>query len=110
MNKQTKLFGTCLEQLACDNLFITVYRYHTGCTGGGSVGTCCGAGDVAGVSSMNGLSEKVSEDTLDPLEDGGNESRVLSGEPSGVKTAGCNVTVDARANLPCRLQIHGVAR
>jgi hypothetical protein len=31
LNKQVKLFGTCLEQLACDNLFITVYRYHTGC-------------------------------------------------------------------------------
>ena len=31
LNKQAKLFGICLEQLACDNLFITVYWYHIGC-------------------------------------------------------------------------------
>jgi hypothetical protein len=27
-NKWTKLFGICLEQLACDNLFTTVYQIH----------------------------------------------------------------------------------
>jgi hypothetical protein len=80
-----------------------------GRTDGGSVRTCWGAGDVAGVS-LNGLSEKVSEDTLDPLDDDGNELRVPSGEPSGVRTAGCSVVVGARVNRPCELRIRGAAR
>ena len=42
LNKQVKLFGICLEQLACDNLFITVYRYHNGHPQRG--GKACGAG------------------------------------------------------------------
>ena len=43
-----------------------------------------GAGDVAGVPSEKGLSEKVIDDRLDSVDEGGNELRVPDGEPSGV--------------------------
>jgi hypothetical protein len=43
---------------------------------------------VAGVLLVNGLSENVSDEGLDSGVDDGGESRVLLGEPSGVKTAG----------------------
>jgi hypothetical protein len=43
-------------------------------------------GDVAGVLLVKGLSENMSDDRLD-LENDVKELRVLSGEPSGVKTA-----------------------
>jgi len=46
-----------------------------------------GTGDVAGVSSGRGLSEKVRDDGLDPTDEGGKELRVPGGEPSGVKIA-----------------------
>jgi len=55
---------------------------------GGSAKASWGAGDVAGVSSVKGLSENVSDDGLDPIEDGGKDTRVPFGEPSGVKMAG----------------------
>ena len=43
-----------------------------------------GAGDVAGVPSEKCLSEKVIDDGLDSVDEGGNELRVPDGEPSGV--------------------------
>ena len=64
---------------------------------------------MAGVLLMNGLSENVSEDGLDPPEEGGKELRVLSGEPSGVKTAGCSLVADVCENQPCVLRNHGMA-
>ena len=80
-----------------------------GRVGSAGVGARWGAGDVAGVSLMNGLSENVSEDGLDPPEEGGKELRVPSGEPSGVKTAGRSVVADVRANRPCVLRSRGTA-
>ena len=65
---------------------------------------------MAGVSLINGLSENVIDDGLDPPEEGGRESRVPSGEPSGVKTAGRSVVVGGRANRPCWLRSRGAAR
>ena len=81
-----------------------------GRVGGAGTGGYWGAGDVAGVSLINGLSENVIDDGLDPPEEGGRESRVPSGEPSGVKTAGRSVVVDGRANRPCWLRSRGAAR
>jgi hypothetical protein len=73
-------------------------------TSGGSARACWGVGDVAGVSLMDGLSESVSDDSLDLLDDSGNESRVPSGEPSGVKMAGRSVlAVEVHMNWPCVL-------
>jgi len=46
-----------------------------------------GAGDMAGVLSGRGLSEKVRDDGLDPTDEGGKELKVPGGEPLGVKTA-----------------------
>jgi len=74
---------------------------------GGSAGASWGAGDVAGVLFMKGLSENVSDDGLDPTEEGGRELRVPSGEPSGVKAAGRSVVADVRVNRPCVLRIRG---
>jgi hypothetical protein len=54
---------------------------------------CCGAGDVAGVASESGRSEKVIEDGLDGTEEDGKELMVPVGEPSGVNTAGRSVLV-----------------
>jgi hypothetical protein len=65
---------------------------------------------VAGVLLANGLSENVSDDGLDPIDDGGNETRVPSGEPSGVKTAWRSVVADVRVNRPCELRSRGVVR
>ena len=45
------------------------------------------AGDMAGVLSGRGLSEKVRDDGLDLTDEGGKELRVPGGEPAGVKTA-----------------------
>ena len=45
---------------------------------------CVGAGDVAGVLSEKGVSEKVIDDGLDSVDEGGNELRVPDGEPLGV--------------------------
>jgi hypothetical protein len=77
--------------------------------GGVGAGGYWGAGDVAGVSLMNGLSENAIDDGLDPPEEGGRESRVPSGEPSGVKMAGCSVAADVRVNRPCALRSRGTA-
>ena len=64
---------------------------------------------MAGVSLTNGLSDDESDDGLDSLKDSGRESRVLSGEPSGVKMAGHSVVVAyVCTNQPCVLQILGV--
>jgi len=65
---------------------------------------------VAGVLLANGLSENVSDDGLDLIDDGGNETRVPSGEPSGVKTAWRSVVADVRVNRPCELRSRGVVR
>ena len=54
----------------------------------GSAGASWGAGDVVGILFVKGLSENVSDDGLDLIEEGGRELRVPSREPSGVKTAG----------------------
>ena len=59
--------------------------------GGGRVVGVSGAGDVVGVSDGSGLSEKVSEDGLEPPEDGGNELRVPVGEPSDDQVTGWSV-------------------
>ena len=77
---------------------------------GAGAGGYWGAGDVAGVSLRNGLSENVIDDGLDPPEEGGGELRVPSGEPSGVKTAGCSVAADVRVNRPCVLRSRGTVR
>ena len=62
---------------------------------GGSTGSgCVGAGDVAGVLSEKGVSEKVIDDGLDSVDEGGNELRVPDGEPSGVNIA-CRSVVAA---------------
>ena len=79
-------------------------------TDGGCAGACWGAGDVAGVSLMKGLSEKVSDEALDPLEDDGNASRVPSREPSGVRRMGCGAATGARVNRPNELRTLGAAR
>ena len=66
---------------------------------------------MAGVSLTNGLSDDEREDGLDSLEDGGNESRVPSGELSGVKMAGRSVlAADVRTNRPCVLRTLGALR
>jgi hypothetical protein len=69
---------------------------------------------VAGVLLANGLSENVSDDGLDPIDNGGSETRVPSGEPSGVKTFGWSVVADVRVNRPCELRslgtVHWVSR
>ena len=80
-----------------------------GRVGGAGAGGYWGAGDVAGVLLMNGLSENAIDDGLDPPEEGGRESRVPSGEPSGVKTAGRSIAADVRVNRPCVLRSHGPA-
>lgn len=64
--------------------------------GTGNVGGSSGAGDVAGVSSGRGLSENVTDDGLDPIDEGGKELRVPGGEPSGVNTAWRSVVAAVR--------------
>jgi hypothetical protein len=49
---------------------------------------CWGVGDVAGVPSREGFSEKVIEDGLEGGDEDGKELRVPLGEPLGVNTAG----------------------
>ena len=77
---------------------------------GGSAKASWGAGDVAGVLSVKGLSENVSDDGLDPIEDGGKDMRVPFGEPSGVKMAGRSVVADVHVNLLCELRSRGAVR
>jgi len=55
--------------------------------GVGNAGGGCGAGDVAGVSLRDGISENVTEDGLEGTEEDENVSTVLVGELSGVKMA-----------------------
>ena len=55
-----------------------------GCNKGGG----CGAGDVAGILSQNGLSENERDNGLEWGEEDSKELRVLVEEPSGVNTAG----------------------
>ena len=59
--------------------------------GGGNGTECWGAGDVAGVPSGEGFSEKVIEDWLEGGDEDAKELRVPIGEPSGVNTAGQSV-------------------
>ena len=54
---------------------------------------CWGAGDVAGVVSENGQSEKVTKDGLDGTEEDGKELMVPVGKFFGVNTAGRSVLV-----------------
>jgi len=51
-------------------------------------GAGCEAGDVAGVSLGDGLSENEMDDGLEGTEEDGRELRVPVGEPSGVNTVG----------------------
>ena len=62
---------------------------------------------MAGVLLANGLSENVSDDGLDPIDNGGSETRVPSGEPSGVKMFGWSVVADVHVNRPCELRSLG---
>ena len=62
---------------------------------------------MAGVLLVNGLSENVRDDGLDPIDNGGSETRVPSGEPSGVKMFGWSVVADVRVNQPCELRSLG---
>jgi hypothetical protein len=50
------------------------------------------------MSFVKGLSENVSDNRLDLIKDGGNEMRVLSGEPLGVKMAGRSIIADVCVN------------
>jgi hypothetical protein len=70
-----------------------------------------GAGDVAGVVSENGRSEKAIEDGLDGTEEDGSELMVPVGEPSGVNTAGRSVLAVARwVKRPCEFRSWGNVR
>ena len=59
---------------------------------------------MAGVLLANGLSENVSDDGLDPIDDGGSEARVPFREPLGVKIFGWSVVADVCVNRPCELR------
>jgi hypothetical protein len=66
------------------------FRLGVGSNAGGS-----GAGDVAGVSVGDGRSENVIDDGVDAVDEG-NEPRVPTGDPSGVKLAGRSVVAAVR--------------
>jgi hypothetical protein len=81
--------------------------------GRGSDAGGCGAGDVAGVLRLllgRGLSEKVTDDGLDSIEESGDELRVPAGELSGVKMAGRSVVATLRLNWPLEFRKCGIVR
>jgi hypothetical protein len=72
---------------------------------------CWGAGDVAGVVSENGRSEKVTEDGLDGTEEDGKELMVPVGEFSGVNTSGRSVLAAVWwVKRPCEFRSWGSVR